>query len=1249
MWNGIISASYSISVSQYNSAGTYNFTVPAGVYCIRVEAWGGGGAGGGATSQSRSTGGGGAGGTYTNQFVSVTPGQVIPVTVGAGGTGVSAGNGNPGGTSSFGALVTAVGGGGGSVNSGSNPLNGAGAPAATGITHNGGAGGTGDATTSNSGTSGGGGGGAGATGNGGNASVGTAGVGGTGGGGDGASGTGTSGNGPAATELSGGGGGGRNSGSGATSRTGGAGYKGQVILTLVNTSDFLISTSNCIAGSALITVTSSSLANGSYSVIYNTTNPTNTGINANINFSSGTGTFSTPVLTGPVSDLVVTGIELAGSNCISSINTNNTLHINIIPTAAISYPGPFCFNDATVRSVTLTGQGGGSYTAPSGLSIDASNGDIRPSLSTAGTYTVTYSFSDGTCSNSTTTSVTIGSMPDATFSYKYPSYCQSGKADLDPIFGSGAVAGSFTADSPDLIFDATVPGKLNPALSKPGIYTVTNTVTAGGCTTSASATVEIISAPFVNISYSTPNVCNTVTTLLNVTRTFVPPTTDAFGHYDATPVGLSINTTPDHNGNVFNPSAGQIDPFNSLPGVYTVTYSFGDGVCNNTATTTVTIYALPSFTTQPSLTPAVYCDNGPANAITVNVNPGVTSGVTATISNYEWFRSETATNSGGTSMQSGATLSSYTPATTGLGPLPITYYYYCVVTNGNGCTATSNVSGPVTVNPTIANNIIYGDNSICSSDTPLQLPVELPTGGSGTYDYTWQSSIDAGTSWQNANGTIVGESFVPSMLSQTTMFQRTVSSGGCISVSNSILIDVRTAAVIYNVAGTATVCSGASADISLSGNEAAIVYQLKNSLDDSNVGNSVTGDGTANPVVLSTGPLTTTITVYVSAYKGATDCSTRMSGTAVINVLAEVSNILTTTSQTACSGSAPDDITGSVPTGGNGTYLYSWKMSTDGGTTWPSASGVNDGQNYSPSVLTVETWYQRWVTSGPCLSGSNIIKVTINTPPAPVNVTGPDGGQFCGSTKLTALNGGDGTIYYQGSQSGGTRLDLGGSPQTVSTTGTYYFRALNSSGCWGQEGSVTVTASAPPSALGTTICQGSTGALISASTCPPPTTGTSRYPLTGLDNPGVGTIGWTNPENITTSGAPYAVASMPNNGSITHYLTATNFGFNIPSGALIKGLSVTINRSSSDVSTPYIRDNAVRIIRGGVVDGIDRAKTTTDWPTSLGTATYGGATDTWGLTGLSYSDINSNNFGVALSAINSKCQFLSCIYNSNKQ
>jgi len=96
------------------------FTVPAGITKIIVEAWGGGGSGG-AGNFGSVYGAGGMGGGYGKGLYTVTPGDLITITIGAGGAdvSVSCGLGNDGGTttvvnSSTGStLITSTGGQGG--------------------------------------------------------------------------------------------------------------------------------------------------------------------------------------------------------------------------------------------------------------------------------------------------------------------------------------------------------------------------------------------------------------------------------------------------------------------------------------------------------------------------------------------------------------------------------------------------------------------------------------------------------------------------------------------------------------------------------------------------------------------------------------------------------------------------------------------------------------------------------------------------------------------------------------------------------------------------------------------------------------------------------------------------------------------------------------------------------------------------------------------------------------------------------
>ena len=102
--------------------------------------------------------------------------------------------------------------------------------------------------------------------------------------------------------------------------------------------------------------------------------------------------------------------------------------LNALPVATISYAGnPYCNR---YRDSYTNWNAGGTYTAPAGVSINAVSGDINLATTTPGTYTITYSFSNGTCSNTTTTSITINALPIATITYAGTPYCATGTATV---------------------------------------------------------------------------------------------------------------------------------------------------------------------------------------------------------------------------------------------------------------------------------------------------------------------------------------------------------------------------------------------------------------------------------------------------------------------------------------------------------------------------------------------------------------------------------------------------------------------------------------------------------------------------------------------------------------------------------------------------------------------------------------------------------------------------------------------------
>jgi hypothetical protein len=130
-----------------------------------------------------------------------------------------------------------------------------------------------------------------------------------------------------------------------------------------------------------------------------------------------------------------------------------------------------------------------------------------------------------------------------------------------------------------------------------------------------------------------------------------------------------------------------------------------------------------------------------------------------------------------------------------------------------------------------------------------------------------------------------------------------------------------------------------------------------------------------------------------------------------------------------------------------------------------------------------------------------------------------------------------------------------------------------------------------------------------------------------------GAIAWSTPGNITEPGFPRATAAVPGNGT-TEYLRGTGYGFTIPSGSAISGITVVVSRVSSGTSFPIIQDSVLRLVSDAGVS-TNRAATGTNWPTTgLTPRTYAGSLTYWGISGWTVEQINDPDFGVELVAVN---------------
>ncbi|MGM9476667.1 PKD domain-containing protein [Pedobacter sp. GSP4] len=114
--------------------------------------------------------------------------------------------------------------------------------------------------------------------------------------------------------------------------------------------------------------------------------------------------------------------------------------------------------------------------------------------------------------------------------------------------------------------------------------------------------------------------------------------------------------------------------------------------------------------------------------------------------------------------------------------------YFRRLVNSTICTSISN-SVQITVLPGLSNNTISADQNICTGAAAAPLTGALPSGGSGTYTYQWQSSLN-GTTWTDVLGA-TSINFTPPTPTATIYYRRSVASGACSNnLSNQIKITV---------------------------------------------------------------------------------------------------------------------------------------------------------------------------------------------------------------------------------------------------------------------------------------------------------------------------------------------------------------------------------------------------------------------------------------------------------------------------
>ncbi|MBD2700859.1 hypothetical protein IC229_09430 [Spirosoma sp. BT702] len=813
-------------------------------------------------------------------------------------------------------------------------------------------------------------------------------------------------------------------------------------------------------------------------------------------------------------------VTVSNGNCIGT--ASGTVTVNAAVTATLSSV-TICLG----QTANLIATGGNSFTFSNGTINNTGTLGVSPAATN--TYSVTVMTSNGTCTGSASGTVTVNQLPTPTLSSA--TICAGQSVNLTATGGVSYTFSNGTTNTSGLI-------AVNPTTSTPYSVTVAN---ASGCRAVASGNVTVNTIPTATLTPSPTTICAGASTTLTASGgtnyRFSNGTINTTGILVVAPANTTTYSVTVTSGSSCSAVASAIVTVNPAvtatltsatvcsgtsatlvaTGGSSYRFSFLGGITNTsgiliTPVTTTTVYSV-------TVTSAQGCSDVTSGTVTVNTPTSPTISGSTTLCAGQTISLTANPTTGLTYAWSGpgGSLGSSNPLTIPNSTTAQSGTYQVLVTNANGCTATSTYNVTVKSAPQVQ---ILTSNVTCNGNTPGVIISTEVTGGTPPVTYAWYRSGAPG---------VISTSPNPSFTVADSYSLVVTDASGCVSntatinvtQSNPIAVNAQsTNALCYNGQGTITVnISGGTGPYSVTYANAGGVLSTANT----------TGFSSIAAVA---GSYTITVT-------DANGCS--VTQTAAISQPAPLTVTLTPGS-TICADQSTGSVTSSV-SGGTSPYSYSWSN----GATTPNLSNVA-GASYTVVIT----------DANGCSTTGTVTVPTYPTPSIPgFALTQPSCATITGTISVTNPASGveysfDNGATYQASP---TRSGL--------TPAIYRLRVRDLvTGC--RSGAVNVTinpAPTPPvaSISGTTnICAGQS---ISLTASPSSLT----YAWTG---PG-GSVGTTNPlviANATPSqSGTYQVRVTDANNCTA--VASTNVTVNALPTATLTSTSICIGQSANLVAT----------------------------------------------------------------------------------
>lgn len=423
------------------------------------------------------------------------------------------------------------------------------------------------------------------------------------------------------------------------------------------------------------------------------------------------------------------------------------------PTTSASNTGPYCAGSTIqLNAVAATSY---SWSGPNFFTSNAQNPTIANSSTLAsGNYTLLVSI--GTCTASSTTSVTVNALPTPTATNTGP-YCLNQNIQLlVNAFNTYTWSGpsNFTSNNQN-------PAISTSSLVNAGPYVVTVT-DANGCVNTS--TTNVVVNPLPVVAVNNPTACLNDNILLTANG--------GTAYAWAGPNGF--------NSAVQNPTITNATTV--MSGNYTVTVTSGFG-CVNTGVASASVIPLPTVSVAGTQTMCSQNLNGSINSVLINGN-GANSYVWSLPANF--VGSPSLTN----------------PSFTLFPPLTVVQavaQLSVVGTGAYGCTNTAVYDVTVVPNPTIVP--APATTSVCQG-----VSANLSVSGASTY--TWAPSASLNT---NIGSAVISNATV------TTVYNIIGTDQGCNSATESATVLVVPNPTVILSPGVPTLCIGQSINLTAAG------------------------------------------------------------------------------------------------------------------------------------------------------------------------------------------------------------------------------------------------------------------------------------------------------------------------------------------------------------------------------------------------------------------------------------------------